>query len=99
MSAVPVVPPSPANVIACGIVFPIVAGGVVALRFYCRKLQQTQILIDDWLALPAWVGANYCCDQDLRSADKAEVFHDWNVHMPSYRYCYLEIPFQRSQVD
>ncbi|KAF2831052.1 hypothetical protein CC86DRAFT_134230 [Ophiobolus disseminans] len=55
MSAVPVVPPSPANVIACGIVFPIVAGGVVALRFYCRRIQRVKLEVDDWLTLPAWL--------------------------------------------
>jgi hypothetical protein len=55
MSAVPVIPPSPANTIACGIIFPIAAGAVVVLRFYCRHIQRAKLLADDWLTIPAWL--------------------------------------------
>lgn len=51
-----VVPPTPANVIAAGAIWPSVCAVAVALRFYTRRLQGTTLLMDDWLTIPALVG-------------------------------------------
>lgn len=43
------------SMIAIGFCFPIIGGILVAFRFYVRSLQESSVLIDDWLCLPAWV--------------------------------------------
>ncbi|KAF2203997.1 hypothetical protein GQ43DRAFT_478558 [Delitschia confertaspora ATCC 74209] len=56
MLSVPIVSPSPNATIACGIILPLVAGVLVALRFYCRhSVQRVPLLVDDWVTIPAWI--------------------------------------------
>jgi hypothetical protein len=43
----------PGEVIAAGVVFPVVGLATVALRFYVRKVQKASWGLDDWLILPA----------------------------------------------
>ncbi len=88
MSApLPVIAPSPANTIACGLIFPIVSGAIVALRFYCRNLQGAKLLIDDWLTIPAWVSLlEITGDESCRSTNSTSVLYDWNGHLPCNRY-------------
>ncbi len=50
-----VVAPSPSNVIALGVVWPLLCAVVVALRFYTRRVQGARLLLDDWLTIPALV--------------------------------------------
>ena len=48
--------PSPGDVIASGIVLPVLGIVAVSLRFYGRRVQRRQRLwIDDWLLIPAAV--------------------------------------------
>ncbi|KAI4121453.1 MAG: hypothetical protein LQ338_006351 [Usnochroma carphineum] len=44
---------SPSAVIAVGVVMPVLGIATVGLRFYTRQKMRNQILIDDWLLLPA----------------------------------------------
>lgn len=50
-----VIPPTPANVIAVGAIWPPVCAIAVALRFYTRHLQEARLSLDDWLTVPALV--------------------------------------------
>ena len=45
----------PGEVMAAGIVLPLVCTTIVGLRFYVRKTQKVSIGIDDWLTIPALV--------------------------------------------
>ena len=47
--------PSPSNVIAAGVVWPLLCAIVVALRFYTRRAQGARLLLDDWMTIPALV--------------------------------------------
>ena len=46
---------SPAEVIAAGVVLPVLGIIVVALRFHARRIQKAHVGIDDWLTVPASV--------------------------------------------
>jgi O-antigen/teichoic acid export membrane protein len=46
---------SPGNVLAAGIILPILNILFVALRFYVRRTQKERIGIDDWLSIPSAV--------------------------------------------
>ncbi|KAF2659359.1 hypothetical protein K491DRAFT_192913 [Lophiostoma macrostomum CBS 122681] len=50
-----VVPPTPAATILAGIIFPVVGGALVALRFYSKHVKRSGVEIEDWLTLPAFV--------------------------------------------
>lgn len=45
----------PAAVIALGAILPAIDVVVVALRFYARRKQKLQLMVDDWLVVPALV--------------------------------------------
>ncbi|PVI02976.1 hypothetical protein DM02DRAFT_652954 [Periconia macrospinosa] len=48
-----VVPPTPAATVAAGIVFPLVEGVMVGLRFYWKHVQRAGYYAEDWLTIPA----------------------------------------------
>ena len=50
-----VVTPSAGNTMAAGIVFPAVCAIVVGTRFSAKRYLGSNLLIDDWLTLPALV--------------------------------------------
>lgn len=50
--------PKPAEVIACGVVFPIVDGVLVALRLYARK-GRVRFGLDDFFCLFSWVSSGF----------------------------------------
>lgn len=47
---------NPSSVVAVGVVMPALGIATVVLRFYTRRRMRNQILVDDWLLLPALVG-------------------------------------------
>ncbi|KAI4262520.1 MAG: hypothetical protein L6R42_002306 [Xanthoria sp. 1 TBL-2021] len=47
---------NPSSVVAVGVVMPALGIATVVLRFYTRRKMRNQILLDDWLLLPALVG-------------------------------------------
>ena len=57
MMSVPYV--TPWEIYAASIVLPILGCVFVLLRFYARTLLKNSIGIDDWLLIPALVGAPY----------------------------------------
>ena len=50
---------TPGEVLAAGIVLPILGIVFVGLRFYTRMLQKASFGIDDWLTVPALVSPIY----------------------------------------
>lgn len=52
-----VVAPSPSNVIAAGVVWPLLCTVAVVLRFYTRRTLGAKLLLDDWLTVPTLVRA------------------------------------------
>ena len=50
---------TPGEILAAGIVLPVLGILLVGLRFYTRILQKSFIGIDDWLTLPALVSSCY----------------------------------------
>jgi hypothetical protein len=46
---------SPGQIMAAGIIFPILGIAAVVLRFYVRASRKQQIGMDDWLIIPALV--------------------------------------------
>ena len=49
---------SAAEVLALGATLPAVCILTVATRFYVRRIQKTEVSVDDWLILAALVGSN-----------------------------------------
>ncbi|KAH8725905.1 hypothetical protein GQ44DRAFT_706705 [Phaeosphaeriaceae sp. PMI808] len=47
--------PSPGAVLACGITFPIVCAIAVGVRFQSRRTSKSQLVVDDWLTVPALI--------------------------------------------
>ncbi|KAL6706563.1 hypothetical protein ACN47E_005319 [Coniothyrium glycines] len=47
--------PSPTAVYACGIVFPVVCAIVVGIRFQSKRHSKMQLVVDDWLTVPALI--------------------------------------------
>lgn len=50
-----VIAPSPKLILVAGFAWPVVCAVAVALRFYTRRVQNTRLLADDWLTIPALV--------------------------------------------
>ena len=46
---------SAVSLVALGSVLLVLSTQAVALRFWARKRTVAQLLLDDWLSLPAWV--------------------------------------------
>lgn len=59
--------PSPSNVMAAGIVWPLLCSVVVGLRFYTRRIQGARMLMDDWLTIPALVRVNIFAAQGVNA--------------------------------
>jgi hypothetical protein len=76
-----VVPPTPAATILAGIIFPIVGGALVALRFYSKHVKRSGFEIEDWLTLPAFVCT---CARHTRAEllMAAPDIHTWHVLLP-----------------
>ncbi|KAL9081270.1 MAG: hypothetical protein Q9159_007359 [Coniocarpon cinnabarinum] len=50
-----IIAPSHGEIWAAGLVFPIICGVAIALRFYIRRHRRVELLADDWLTIPAWL--------------------------------------------
>jgi len=46
---------SPGELVAAGVVLPILSIGAVVLRFYVRTSRKQNLAVDDWLMIPALV--------------------------------------------
>ncbi|KAI0547587.1 hypothetical protein F4679DRAFT_554059 [Xylaria curta] len=72
------------SAIAVGISFPIIDGILVGLRFYTRRHDNSDLLIDDWLCIPAWLSLTGCCAALLAGVFKG-AFEETTFHDPEHR--------------
>jgi hypothetical protein len=66
MSTGIIVPPTPAATILAGVIFPVVGGSLVALRFYAKHVKRSGLEVEDWLTIPAFVRAQ---DMEIMGAE------------------------------
>ncbi|KAI1822699.1 hypothetical protein F4861DRAFT_550600 [Xylaria intraflava] len=72
------------SAIAVGISFPIIDGILVILRFYTRRYTRSDLQIDDWLCIPAWLFLTGCCAGLLAGVFKG-AFEPAEIHDPEHR--------------
>lgn len=77
------------SAIAIGFCLPIIGGVLVALRFYTRWHQNTNLYVDDWLCLPAWVRCDdpgAACDASIRTEPVCVALRDGLLCLAPDRY-------------
>ncbi|KAI0478033.1 hypothetical protein F4859DRAFT_45436 [Xylaria cf. heliscus] len=72
------------SAVAVGISFPIIDGILVGLRFFTRRYTKSDLQIDDWLCIPAWLSLTGCCAALLAGVFKG-AFEPATIHDPAHR--------------